>query len=92
MSFGYRPPAKAWQTFDSIPAEGVDIKSPSPRFHLLEVHFHAAGNFVSVQAGSEDGQPVALAVNAGERWPIEFTRIDAATTALPLTILWGPLR
>jgi hypothetical protein len=45
-----------------------------------------------VPSGSEDGQPVPLAVKAEQFWPLNFSKIDPVTTALPLTVLWGPLR
>lgn len=87
-----RPPAKFWQTFTAIPTEGQDIRNPSPRLRILGVAFDADGTFVSVPSGSEDGRPVPLAVSAGQFWPLNFTKIDPATTALPLTVFWGPPR
>jgi hypothetical protein len=87
-----RPPAKAWQTFDSVPAGGQDVTSPYPRLHMLGVSFHGDGNFVAVPSASEDGKPVTLAVKAGQFWPLEFSKVDPTSTALPLTVLWGPLR
>ena len=87
-----RPPAKEWKTFASIPAGGQQIENPSPRLRMLGVVFLGGGDFVATPAGREDGSPEAIAVTAGQFWPLSFTQIDPATTALPLVVLWGPLR
>lgn len=86
-----RPAAKEWKTFASIPAGGQEIENPSPSLRVIGVVFQGGGDFVAIPAGREDSSPETIAVTAGQFWPLNFVKIEPATTALPLVVLWGPL-
>jgi hypothetical protein len=88
-----RPPATRWKTYTTVPAEGIATGNPAPGLHLLGVVFHGAGTFAAVPTNPETADTaVELTVKADQFWGLDFTKITSATTALPLTVLWGPHR
>jgi hypothetical protein len=88
-----RPPAKRWKTYASIPAEGIAPAALDAHLHMIGVVFHGDGNFVAVPANPETpATAVTLPVLEGQFWALTTDKITDATTALPFTVLWGPLR
>lgn len=88
-----RPPAKRWKTYNTVPAEGLAVAALDAHLHMIGVVFHGDGDFVAVPGNAEEADTaVTLAVKKGQFWALTADKITDATTALPFTILWGPLR
>jgi hypothetical protein len=88
-----RPPAKRWKTYASVPAEGIAPAALDAHLHMIGIVFHGDGDFVAVPANAETANTaVTLPVKDGQFWALTADKINDTTTALPFTILWGPLR
>jgi hypothetical protein len=90
-----RPPATKRQRVTSIPPGGLKLSPPSPRARICGIYFEADGDFVAIDAddqAAESPTPTSNPVRAGQFWALDVVSIDEATTALPLVVLWGPLR